>query len=243
MENSMILLDLTLPTPAENLACDEALLNLCESGGIGDVLRFWEPKCVFVVIGYSNRAAVEVNLAACRSDGVPVLRRITGGGAVLQAPGCLNYSLILQFDRWDLPRGINHANALVLERHRTIVERLLRTPVERRGLTDLAVFGRKISGNAQRQRSSALLYHGTFLINAPIELMARYLPMPSKTPDYRAGRSHDEFVINTGLDPSLLKLEMARAWGAKHSTQQWPHAETEILVRTKYSLDTWNFRL
>ena len=57
--------DLTLPTPQENLACDEALLDGCEAGG-PEVLRFWEPRKHFVVVGYSNRVEREVNVAACR---------------------------------------------------------------------------------------------------------------------------------------------------------------------------------
>src|SRR2546422_3154717 len=67
----MHLLDLTFPTPAENLACDEALLDLCEQGGAGEVLRFWEPREYFVVVGYANKVASEVNLAACRGLAQP----------------------------------------------------------------------------------------------------------------------------------------------------------------------------
>jgi len=59
-------LDLTLATPAENLACDEALLDWCEEGHRADeILRFWEAKEYFVVIGYANKAATEANLSAC----------------------------------------------------------------------------------------------------------------------------------------------------------------------------------
>jgi lipoate-protein ligase A len=90
-------LDLTLPTPAENLACDEALLDWCEEDGGGEILRFWEPTDCFIVVGYANRVGAEVDLAACAANGIPVLRRCSGGGTVLQGPGCLNYSLVLRF--------------------------------------------------------------------------------------------------------------------------------------------------
>src|ERR1041384_1929474 len=92
----MKLLDLTLPTPEENLACDEALLDLCETDGDDGILRFWEARQHFIVLGYSNKAGTEANLPRARQYSVPVLRRCTGGGAVLQGPGCLNYSLILR---------------------------------------------------------------------------------------------------------------------------------------------------
>src|ERR1019366_4870445 len=91
-------LDLTLPTPAENLACDEALLDACEAGRHPPVLRFWESPEHFVVVGYSNPVATEVNVEACQAAGVPILRRCTGGGTVVQGPGCLNYALILPIE-------------------------------------------------------------------------------------------------------------------------------------------------
>src|SRR5215831_6230774 len=87
---SMELFDFTFATPAENLACDEALLDACERNGSGEVLRFWEPHGYFVVVGYGNSIATEVNLAACEAERIPVLRRCSGGGTVLQGPGCLN---------------------------------------------------------------------------------------------------------------------------------------------------------
>ena len=55
-------LDLTLPSPTENLACDEALLDWCEENGGKEVLRFWESPETFVVVGYANKIAVEVNV-------------------------------------------------------------------------------------------------------------------------------------------------------------------------------------
>lgn len=92
----MKFLDLTLPTPAENLAADEALLEFCEAQPDLEVLRFWEPQEYFVVLGYANRYRLAVNLPACQSRNIPILRRCSGGGTVLQGPGCLNYSLVLR---------------------------------------------------------------------------------------------------------------------------------------------------
>ena len=89
-------LDLTLPSPAANLACDEVLLDACEEGSGPEVLRFWEPREYFVVAGFSNSVVREANLEACRHIGVGVFRRCSGGGTVLQGPGCLNYSLALK---------------------------------------------------------------------------------------------------------------------------------------------------
>src|SRR5947207_15019949 len=88
--------ELTLASPQENVACDETLLEHCEEGRAGELLRVWEPASHFVVLGYANKAASEVNLSFCERKSLPVLSRCTGGGTVLQGPGVLNYSLVLR---------------------------------------------------------------------------------------------------------------------------------------------------
>ena len=84
----MRFLDLTLPTPAENLALDEALLLEAEAGRGEELLRVWEWPTFAVVLGSGCRLGAEVNEAACRSDHVPILRRASGGGTVLLGAGC-----------------------------------------------------------------------------------------------------------------------------------------------------------
>jgi lipoate-protein ligase A len=92
----LTLLDLTLPTAAENLALDEALLDEAEAaGGSQELLRLWEPQQTLVVVGRGSQLAHEVDLAACRRDGVPVLRRSSGGAAIVSGRGCLMYAVVL----------------------------------------------------------------------------------------------------------------------------------------------------
>src|SRR6266487_4967712 len=119
----MTFVDLTLPSPAENLACDEALLDSCEAGECDGLLRFWEAAEYFVVLGYANKAPVEVNIEACQKRGVPVFRRCTGGGAVVQGPGCLNYSLLLRIT--GALQSISETNCFVMQRNRDALQPLL----------------------------------------------------------------------------------------------------------------------
>ena len=65
-------LHLNFPTPAENLAADEALLDLAENEGV-ETLRIWESAIPFVVLGLSNHVAHEVAVAACAQRGIPIL--------------------------------------------------------------------------------------------------------------------------------------------------------------------------
>jgi lipoate-protein ligase A len=123
-------LDLTWPTPAENLACDEALLEVAEAGDGGETLRFWEPRDYFVVLGYANRAAQEVDLEACRAHGVPVFRRCSGGGAVLQGPGCLNYNLVLKIADAAPLANVTSTNRFIMQRHAEALAKLLPPPTE-----------------------------------------------------------------------------------------------------------------
>ena len=242
----MNLLDLTLPTPAENLACDEALLEACERDGAGEVLRFWEPADHFVVVGYANRVGTEANTAACAADGIPVLRRCSGGGAVLQGPGCLNYSLILKLDPNDRLKNIPSANRFIMERNCAALNTLLSSgrsdTASITGDTDLAIGGRKFSGNSQRRRRHCLLFHGTFLLKFDIALMEKYLSLPSKQPPYRQQRSHRDFLMNLTFSAAEVKQGLREVWNAVQPLEAIPQEAISLLVRDKYATAAWNLK-
>jgi lipoate---protein ligase len=113
-------------------------------------------------------------------------------------------------------------------------------PVEVCGHTDLALGGRKFSGNAQRRKRRALLFHGTFLWGFDLSLVGRFLKFPSRQPDYREGRSHDDFLTNLPLSPALLKQALAEAWQAAGPLEAWPEQQTRRLAIEKYETEVWN---
>jgi lipoate-protein ligase A len=233
-------LDLTLPTPAANLACDEALLDACEEQERGELLRFWEPQVYFVVLGYSNHVAIEVNGAACQRENVGIYRRCSGGGTVLQGPGCLNYSLILKMDGNDALQNIAAANHHIMGRQREALSALLGRPVRLQGHTDLSLGELKFSGNAQRRKRHALIFHGTFLLHFDLSLMEKFLPMPSRQPDYREGRPHRLFLMNLPVTADIVKSALRQAWSAGSALEILP--DYQRLVAEKYSCDDWNLR-
>src|SRR2546430_4823585 len=94
----MHFLDLTLPSAAENLALDEALLLEAEAGRGGEVLRLWEWPTPAVVLGSACVLRDDVDEDACTAGCVPILRRASGGGTVLLGRGCLCCSLVLSME-------------------------------------------------------------------------------------------------------------------------------------------------
>jgi lipoate-protein ligase A len=237
----MHLLDLTLETPAANLACDEALLDFCEAGGCAEgLLRFWESPEYFVVLGYANRAASEVHLDTCRARAIPVLRRCSGGGTVVQGPGCLNYAVILPVHGG--LESITATNCHILKRHRDALHRLANRVVEIRGQTDLAVDEMKFSGNSQRRRRNFLLFHGSFLLDFDLAMIGVLLKFPSKQPDYRRDRAHARFLTNLKIPAQSVKNALRNEWQANTRLSTIPEREIDALVQSRYSRDEWNFR-
>ena len=241
----MKLLDLTLATPPENLACDEVLLDIAEAGHGGEVLRFWEAVGHFVVVGYSNKVATEVNTAACEANGIPILRRCTGGGTVLQGPGCLNYSLVLMISDDRPLHSIASANKFIMEQNRAAIQSAVddpRLPIRVEGHTDLTIGGRKFSGNSQRRQKQFLLYHGTFLLDFDLTLVSELLPLPSKQPEYRKNRSHSDFLVNLGIAADTVKTALVRTWNATGNADVIPMTQISKLAADKYGNRDWNFK-
>jgi lipoate-protein ligase A len=235
-------LDLTSPSPERNLACDEALLDLCEGGYPDEIIRFWEPGDYFVVLGYANRFHEEVNLEACRAKRVSVLRRCTGGGTVVQGPGCLNYSLILRINNSPSLLSITETNAFIMNIQKKALESILAKDVTIQGHTDLALGDMKFSGNAQRRRRDFLIFHGTFLLDFDLALVEELLPIPAKQPPYRKNRVHSDFLMNLNLPAGLVKAALRSAWNAAEVIDYAPGQAVIELVNEKYSRSEWNLK-
>ncbi len=235
-------LDLTLTSPAANLACDEALLDDCEQGPDRELLRFWESPQPFVVLGHASQRDREANVAACAARGIPILRRCSGGGTVVQGPGCLSYALILRIAGNPALERIDSSNSFIMERHRRLLADATGLPVRHQGATDLALAQRKFSGNAQRRRRRFLLFHGTFLLDFPLPLMEEILPRPPRMPSYRRRRPHHTFLTNLDQPASRIKALLKRAWNATCGGADVPADAIAALIERKYSVRDWNER-
>jgi lipoate---protein ligase len=218
----MQLRDISFPTPQENIVFDEILWRLAEKHEAGEFLRFWESDKIFIVLGRIGRAEIDVNAIHTQADNIPVLRRSSGGGTVLQGPGCLNYTLVLSKqtsppqrdpalaghpDLSDLHKSYEWIGAKVNE-----VMRQAGFETYFRPRSDLCTGPgeKKFSGNAQRRGKRYILHHGTILYNFDLSLISRYLNMPHDIPEYRKQRPHKDFVTNIPIDPRVFKEQLAR---------------------------------
>jgi lipoate-protein ligase A len=235
-------LQLTLDTAAANLALDEALLDAAEAGeSEGCVLRLWESPHYCAVLGRSSAPEIEVNLAACRQAGIPVLRRSSGGGTILAGPGCLMYAVVLDFHTYPQLQAIDLAHQFVLEH---LAHMLAPPSVHVAGISDLALGGaggdaplQKFSGNALRIKRRHLLYHGTLLYDFDLTNLSRWLAKPTRTPDYRNQRPHAQFVTNIDCDRPTLTHRLLTGWDAHTPLSDWPAQRTAELCQQKYAHD------
>lgn len=246
----MQLLSLTLASPAENLALDEALLNrVDEQDDSADLLRLWEPMQSMVVLGRSSHGSREVKESECRRLNIPILRRSSGGATIVTGPGCLMYALILHLERHPQLRAVDQAHRFVLDGMVSALRPHV-PEVQCLGTSDLAIGDptvgshvaspHKFSGNSLRCKRNAILYHGTILYDFPLHLISQCLAMPPRQPDYRQGRPHETFVSNLELAPETLRQALIDGWQAKTKIHDWPRQDVAHLVQAKYGTDAWN---
>jgi lipoate---protein ligase len=237
-------LDHTESDPAENLAVDEALLEWVEESEVKnppEVLRIWQPTTPFVVIGRASILANEVNEVECARRSVPILRRGSGGTAIVTGPGCLMYAVVLSLVKRPELRMIDAAHQFVLQR---LAAAISNCGVEAQcaGTSDVVVGVQKISGNSLRTRRNALLYHGTILLDFDLSLMVCLCKEPPRQPEYREGRSHDRFVRNLHLPIVKLKQALRAAWNAEETLEQWPQQRVPELVAERFGQKTWTYQ-
>lgn len=229
-------------SPEQNIAFDEALLDFYEPQASSEAIRFWEAQSPFVVLGYSNKLKKEAAEERCLQDNIPILRRCSGGGTILQGPGCLNYTLILDITSRNL-KNISKTNTEVMQTTAAALTSLTSLKVTVCGDTDLAIDDKKFSGNAQRRRLNKLLFHGTLLYHYDLSLISKYLQNPEKQPLYRERRDHKNFLRNLpDVSKSDLIETLSKAWAVTRSTKLDLQKETDTLIQEKYSRKEWNYK-
>lgn len=151
------------PDGWQNLAVDEWPLDHLDPE---DMILYFYVNENAVIIGKNQNPWRECSLQAMERDGVQLVRRITGGGAVFHDKGNLNFSFIAGEARYDLEKQMN----LILQAVRSFG-----IPCQFTGRNDLLADGKKFSGNAFCARPGIKQHHGTLLLNADLGRLQNYL--------------------------------------------------------------------
>ena len=148
---------------------------------------------VVVVVSRSRDPRREVHIDRCWADRVPVVVRPSGGGAVVLAPGVVAASVLAE------TAAAGPFPEPYFRLFGDAVARALSTlgiaGAVMRGVSDICLGERKVAGSALRVWRERVLYQVSLLVEVDVGLMERYLPPPSRQPDYRRDRPHREFVI------------------------------------------------
>lgn len=181
----------------------------------GPLLYLWRPSPV-VTIGRHQNPWKECVLAKMEAEGVALVRRRTGGGAVFQDPGCSVFTFLAPSELFSIDRNFD------------IVLRALKrvgVAAERKGRNDITFEGRKISGSAFKHvpDRGVSLHHGTVLVDTDLQALQRYLTPDKRKLEAKGISSVGQRVRNLREDfPTLdhdvlceaFAAEFRETWGA-----------------------------
>jgi len=263
------LLKTGLADGATNMAIDEAILWAVAEGESRPTLRFygWQPPCLS--IGYSRSMEGEVDVDRCRESGIGLVRRPTGGRAILHANE-LTYSVVA-------PQAEPRVAGGVIESYRRLSAGLV-AGLRALGLAvaqaetandkgksaacfdapssyEITMGGKKLVGSAQVRKKRVVLQHGSLPLKGDIARIFDFLKVPSeeRREELRQGLRARATSLELALGYSVAFDEVARHLAAGFAQalnlqliagqlNEHELALAEKLRREKYAAREWNFR-
>jgi lipoate---protein ligase len=172
-------LDTGARSGAENMALDEALLELKSQEKIPHTLRFLQFNNPTVLVGHHQSVEEEVRLDYCKKKGIEINRRLTGGGAIYWGREELGWEIFISKNDRRIPSGIEDLYRKMGEAA-AIGLRNLGVRAQFRPKNDIEIRGRKISGTGGTELSGAILFQGTILVDFDVDEMLRALRIPTE---------------------------------------------------------------
>ncbi len=227
--------------PRYNLALEEYVFENAED----DIFMLWR-NSKSVIIGKNQNAYGEVDLEYTRKNGIAVVRRITGGGAVFHDTGNINYTFIspLSSDEKDF-KYFSAPIVSALEK--------MGVKLSFSGRNDLITQdGFKVSGTARCEKNGRVLHHGTLLYSADMSCLSSALKVNPEKMKSKGIKSVKSRVVNisnlleTKYTPEEF-MENIRQFVVKTYSDSSPLILTdcdlqniEKLTNEKYATDNWN---
>jgi lipoate-protein ligase A len=238
-------------TPLMNMALDEVLTEQVGREERPPTLRIWAWSGRCVVLGRFQSVRNEVNEEMARAEGVELVRRISGGGAMFIEPeGAITWSLYAPealVKGLSFPEAYALCDAWVVDALRELGVNAWYAP-----LNDITSDEGKIGGAAQARRAGAVLHHTTMAYDMNIPLMTRVLRIGQEKLSDKGIRSADKRV-----GPLSQQTDLSRAAIIEHLTGSFDRhyglaeggisedelAEAEELVRTRFDTREWVYFL
>ena len=259
METTGRLLNMGANPAAMNMAIDEAIL-LAQKEQPNPTLRFYDWSSPAFSFGYFQDIDSEVDIEACRSDGIELVKRMTGGGTVVHgweltytlilprgageisisdAYDGIGQSLVKAFQKLGIPAQCYTACTDATEAAQNIC---LTNPAEH----DVMADDKKLAGVSVRRNRNGILFQGYISLDMP---PATILTRVSKDPEVQKMLRERSTAINTegrSITRNMLIQSISETFNlgiAFHSgtlsSAERAHAET--LVETKYATPSWTF--
>lgn len=237
----MILITSPTTDPAVNLAMEEHLLMQ----GPEDVFMVWRNRPA-VIVGRNQNALAQVNHGFVRKNGIQVVRRISGGGAVYHDLGNINFTFIRSQDNFASP-GYETYLRPVMD-----ILAALGAEVHLDGQSDIAAGGFKVSGNAQHVLKGRVLHHGTLIFDSDLDALHRALAVDGEIYCDKAVDSIHKKVTNLrpcfsrDMAPVPFMEELATGIQARFRAVRTALGLADLslvqkLARKKYRSWQWNF--
>ncbi len=229
--------------PYFNLALEEYILKNLDAKE--EIIFLWQ-NTPTIVVGNNQNTIAEINLPFVNKHKIKVVRRLSGGGAVYQDLGNLNFTFLVHLEK--------PINLDIKEFTLPVVKALnkLGAPAELSGRNDITIEGKKISGNAQRLFQNKLLHHGTLLFDANLEVMTEVLQVGFDKIQSKGIKSVRSRVTNikpflakpmniTEFKESILKELFQGGEIKQYPLGKYDLEQINKLVEEKYSRWEWNF--
>jgi len=213
MPGGVRVIDTGLRSGRENIAHDQAMVELHAAGEIPDSFKFIQFKpCA--LIGRHQALSQELNLDACKAQGVETVRRMTGGGAIYMDGGQLGWGLVC--DRRTIGGSLTDVTRKICE---ALAAGLSTLGIEARfrPRNDIEVDGKKISGTGGFFDGNTLIFQGTVLIEIDAKKMMSVLNVPLHKLEKRGAESAEDRVTSLtallGYRPTMEAVQSAMLKG------------------------------
>ena len=235
-------LDIRSTDPSWNLALEQYVFDNLPRDRVW--LMLWQNDNA-IIIGKHQNTLAEINEAFVQAQGIRVVRRLSGGGAVYHDLGNLNYTLIADenSDTMDFGRFC-----------RPVIRALAACGVkaELNGRNDMTIQGQKFSGNAQYRKNGRIMHHGTLLFDSRMQMLAGALQVDEEKIKAKGVKSVRSRVTNirphlpqdmtlAEFRTKLLESILQEMPGAAYTLTEADLAAVEAIRRERYGTWEWNY--